>query len=112
MTPFIAYLKDGTLPEDKNKAMYMKHKAARFFLESDQLYRRTFSAPTLKCVDSEKVDYYLREVHKGIFGDHLEAKALSYKIIRQGYYLPTIHSDIVAYVKKCTQCQKFSNVPK
>ncbi|XP_074351247.1 uncharacterized protein LOC141690350 [Apium graveolens] len=112
MTPYIAYLRDGTLPEDQNKARYLKHKAARFFLEEGHLYRRTFSAPTLKCVDPEEANYCLREVHEGICGDHLAAKALAYKIIRQRYYWPTIHSDSVAYVKKCPQCQKFSNVPR
>ncbi|XP_074336827.1 uncharacterized protein LOC141673998 [Apium graveolens] len=112
MTPYIAYLRDGTLPEDQNKARYLKHKAARFFLEEGQLYRRTFSAPTLKCVDPEEANYCLREVYEGICGDHLAAKALAYKIIRQGYYWPTIHSDSIAYVQKCPQCQKFSNVPR
>ncbi|XP_074342695.1 uncharacterized protein LOC141680339 [Apium graveolens] len=112
MTPYIAYLKDGTLPEDQNKARYLKYKTARFFLENDQLYRRTFSAPTLKCVDRDEADYCLREVHEGICGDHLAAKALAYKVIRQGYYWPTIHANAVAYVKKCSKCQKFNNVPK
>ncbi|XP_074356235.1 uncharacterized protein LOC141695930 [Apium graveolens] len=112
MTTFIAYLKDGTLPKDKNKARYLKHKVARFFLENDQLYRRTFSASTLKCVDPEEADYCLQEVHEGICGDHLATKALAYKVIRKGYHWPTIHSDVIAYVKKCTQCQKFSNMPK
>ncbi|XP_074336344.1 uncharacterized protein LOC141673494 [Apium graveolens] len=86
MTPYIAYLKDGTLPEDQNKARYLKYKATRFFLEDNQLYGRTFSAPTFKCVDSDEADYYLREVHEGICGDHLTSKALAYKVIRQGYY--------------------------
>ncbi|XP_074347480.1 uncharacterized protein LOC141686335 [Apium graveolens] len=112
MTPYITYLKDGTLPEDQNKTRYLKYKAARFFLEDNQLYRRTFSALTLKCVDPEEADYCLREVHEGICGDHLAAKALAYKVIRQGYYWPTIHADSVAYDKKCSKCQKFSNVPK
>ncbi|XP_074342796.1 uncharacterized protein LOC141680479 [Apium graveolens] len=96
MTPFIAYLKDGTLPEDQNKARYLKYKAARFFLEDNQL-KRTFFPPTLKCIDPEEAYYYLREVHEGICGDHLAAKALAYKVIRQGYYWPTIHEDAVAY---------------
>ncbi|XP_074361085.1 uncharacterized protein LOC141701300 [Apium graveolens] len=112
MTPYIAYLKDATLPEDLNKACYLKYKAARFFLEDNQLYRRTFYAPTLKCVDPDEADYCLLEVHEGICGDHLSAKALAYKVIRQGYYWHTIHADAIAYVKKCSKCQKFSNVQK
>ncbi|XP_074346728.1 uncharacterized protein LOC141685533 [Apium graveolens] len=100
MTPYIVYLRDITLPEDQNKARYLKHKAARFFLENGQLYRRTFSAPTLKCVDPDEANYYLREVHEGICGDHLASKALAYKVIRQGYYWPTVHADSIVYVKK------------
>ncbi|XP_074374603.1 uncharacterized protein LOC141715014 [Apium graveolens] len=112
MTPYIVYLRDGTLPEDQNKARYLKHKAARFFLENGQLYRRTFSAPTLKCVDLDEANYCLQEVHEGICGDHLAAKALAYKVIRQGYYWPIVHADSISYVNKCPQCQKFSNVPR
>ncbi|XP_074355832.1 uncharacterized protein LOC141695490 [Apium graveolens] len=108
MTPYIAYLKDGTLPEDQNKVRYLKYKASHFFLEDNKLYMRTFSSPTLKCVDPDKAYYCLREVHEEICGDHLAAKALAYKVIRQGYYWPTIHADAIAYVKKCSKCQKFS----
>ncbi|XP_074327928.1 uncharacterized protein LOC141665841 [Apium graveolens] len=112
MTPFIAYLKDGILSEDKNKAKYLKHKVARFFLENDKLYRRTFSAPTLKCVDPEEADYCLREVHEGIYGDHMAAKTFSYKIIRQGYYWSMIHSDAVAYVKSALNAINSAMSPK
>ncbi|XP_074362237.1 uncharacterized protein LOC141702474 [Apium graveolens] len=112
MTPFIAYLRGGTLSEDQNKAKYLKHKAAHFFLKNGQLYRRTFSAPTVKCVDPVEAHHCLWVVHEGICEDHLAAKALAYKIIRQGYHGPIIHSDFVSYVKKCLQCQKFNNVPK
>ncbi|XP_074342230.1 uncharacterized protein LOC141679701 [Apium graveolens] len=111
MTPYIAYLKDGTLQEYQNKARYLKYKATRLFLEDNQLYRRTFSVLTLKCIDPDKADYCLREVHEGICGDHLAAKELAYKVIRQGYYGPTIHANAVAYVNKCSKCQKFNNVP-
>ncbi|XP_074374612.1 uncharacterized protein LOC141715023 [Apium graveolens] len=96
---YIVYLRDGMLPEDQNKARYLKHKAARFFLENGQLYRRTFSAPTLKCVDPDEANYCLWEVHEGICGDHLAAKALAYKVIMQRYYWPTIHADSIATLR-------------
>ncbi|XP_074346726.1 uncharacterized protein LOC141685532 [Apium graveolens] len=34
MTPYIVYLRDRTHPEDQNKARYLKHKAAHFFLKN------------------------------------------------------------------------------
>ncbi|XP_074355917.1 uncharacterized protein LOC141695578 [Apium graveolens] len=57
MTPFIKYLDKGELPEDKGKAQRLKAKAAKFFLEEGVLYRRTFSSPTLKCIDPEEAKY-------------------------------------------------------
>lgn len=99
MTHFVEYLETGALPEDKGMARYLKNKALPFFLENGQLYRKTFSAPVLKCVDPEEADYCLQEVHEGICGDHLAIKALAYKINRQGYYWPTIHTDAIKFVK-------------
>ncbi|XP_074355737.1 uncharacterized protein LOC141695388 [Apium graveolens] len=40
----------------------------------------------------------------------MSVKALAHKIIRQGYYWPTIHQDAIEFVKKCKECQLFSNV--
>nr|XP_017221119.1 PREDICTED: uncharacterized protein LOC108197890 [Daucus carota subsp. sativus] len=112
MTPLINYIERGELPEDKGKAQRLKAKAAKFFVEEGTLFRRTYSSPILKCIGPEEAEYCLREVHEGICGDHMSAKGLAYKIIRQGYYWPTIHQDSVEFVKKCKNCQLFSNVPR
>ncbi|XP_074362316.1 uncharacterized protein LOC141702547 [Apium graveolens] len=82
MTPFINYLDKGELLEDKGKAQRLKVKAAKFFLEEGVLYRGTFASPILKCIGPEEAKYCLAEVHEGICGDHMSAKALAYKIIR------------------------------
>ncbi|XP_074336124.1 uncharacterized protein LOC141673288 [Apium graveolens] len=112
MTLFINYLEKGGLPEDKGKAQRLKAKAAKFFLEEGSLYHRTFSSPILKCVGPVEAEYCLMEVHEWVCGDHMSAKALTHKIIRQGYYWPTIHQDAIEFVKKCKQCQLFSNVSR
>ncbi|XP_074351331.1 uncharacterized protein LOC141690425 [Apium graveolens] len=112
MTPFIKYLENGELPEDKGKAQRLKAKAAKFFLEEGVLYRKTFSSPILKCIGPEEAKYCLAEVYEGICGDHMSAKTLAHKIIRQGYYWPTIHKDAIEFIKKCKECQLFSNVSR
>lgn len=40
------------------------------------------------------------------------AKALAHKIVRQGYFWPTLAADCKAFAKKCENCQKFANVPR
>ncbi|XP_074377289.1 uncharacterized protein LOC141718807 [Apium graveolens] len=112
MTPFINYLDKGELLEEKGKAQRLKAKAAKFFLEEKLLYRGTFSSPILKCVGPEEAKYCLAEVHEGIRRDHMSTKALAHKIIRQGYYWPTIHQDAIEFMKKCKECQLFSNMSR
>ncbi|KAK3013837.1 hypothetical protein RJ639_009483 [Escallonia herrerae] len=57
-------------------------------------------------------DYALREVHEGICGQHLGGRALAHKVLRQGYYWPTMHRDALDYTKKCDACQRFSSIPR
>ena len=46
--------------------------------------------PYLKCVDEEEDKYILEEVHGGICGDHAGFRSLVNKVIRAGYFWPTM----------------------
>ena len=74
MTPYIAYLRDGTLPTEHTMARQFRAQATKFFLQNDTMYRRNFDSPILKCVDDDEAMYCMREVHEGICGDHMEGK--------------------------------------
>ena len=54
----------------------------------------------------------MREVHEGICGNHSGGASLAHKILRQGYYWPTLHKDAHAFAKACDSCQRFSNTNK
>ncbi|XP_075650242.1 uncharacterized protein LOC142620825 [Castanea sativa] len=69
-TPLISYLKDGTLPDEKDAARKLKVQLARFVLIKDILYKRGFSRPYLRCLGPKEEDYVMREVHEGICGNH------------------------------------------
>jgi len=112
MTPIISYLKDGTLPEGKDEAKKLRVKSARYILMDEVLYKRGFSQPYLRCLAPDEANYVLREVHEEACGNHSRARSLVHKVIRAGYYWPTIQADAKAYVKVCSQCQRFSNVPR
>ena len=51
----------------------------------------------------------MREVHEGICRNHSKARSLVHKLIRAGYYWPTMLKDVQAFVKTCDKCQRFSN---
>ena len=58
-----------------------------------------FSHPSSKCIAKEDADYVLREVHEGVCGNHIEARALAGKVLRQGYYCPTMLRDATKLVR-------------
>ena len=71
------------------------------------LYRRGFSRPLLKCIIKELTKYAIWEIHEGVCGSHSEGRMMTAKVLKVGYYWPTVQSDCAKYVKKCTKCQEF-----
>ena len=112
MTPIISFLLDGHLPQDTDKARKIRKRAARFTILNDTLYKKGFSMPYLKCVDEDEAKYIFEEIHEGVYGDHASPKSLVSKVIRTGYFWPTVQADAVELVKRCDKCQQFGNVQR
>lgn len=68
--------------------------------------KRIFFQPYLKCVERDEARYILSEVHGGICGDHLKARALIEKMIRIGYFWPTMRKEAHKLVQTCDRCQE------
>ena len=92
-TPLKGYLQSGSLPDEKDAARRLKVRATRFVLINDTLYKRGFSRPYLRCLSHGEAEYVMREVHEGICGNHSGARSLVHKLIRAGYYWPTMLTD-------------------
>ena len=112
MSLILSYLKDGRLPSNPDKAKKIKKRVARFTVLNDELYKRGFSQLYLRCVKEEEAKYILEKVHEGICGDHMGAKSLVRKIMRAGYFWPTMQQDAADFVKKCDSCQRYGNVQR
>jgi len=93
-TPLVSYLKNGVLPDEKEATRKLKVQVARFVLMKDVLYKRGFSHPYLRCLGMEEADYAMREIHEGICKNHSGARSLVHKLIRAGYYWPTMLKDV------------------
>ncbi|KAL0411713.1 UNVERIFIED_CONTAM: Retrovirus-related Pol polyprotein from transposon gypsy [Sesamum latifolium] len=104
----MGYLKDAILPDDPIQAKRIKFKAARFTVIGDELYKRTIDGPLLKCVDGERAQYVLREIHEGSCGNHSGGRSLAQKVTRQEYFWPTLVKDATDFAKKCESCQRFA----
>jgi len=83
--PIIQALKalmKGEVVSDKALAK----KAARYVFISEDLYKRGFATPLLKCLGKDQSEYVMNELHKGFCGMHNGHKTLATRVIRAGYY--------------------------
>ncbi|XP_039140528.1 uncharacterized protein LOC120277749 [Dioscorea cayenensis subsp. rotundata] len=110
--PFKKFLTDGELPSNTLEAKKLKMRAARFTLINDVLYKKVFSMPLLRCLHKQDAEYALAEVHEGICGQHMGARALAAKVLRAGFYWPTLRDDASKKVKKYDKCQRFAPIQK
>ena len=110
MDPIWDYLVDGTLPSNPKEASKLRARSVRFTIHRGTLYKRGFSTPILNCVGKIDANYMIREVHEGICDNHIRARFLAAKTLRQGYYWPTILIDATELVKKCKICQEHAQI--
>ena len=103
-------MKNGVLLDGREATRKLKVQATRFILIKNVLYKKGFSRPYLGCLGAEEADYVMREVHEGVCGNHSGSRSLVHKLMRAGYYWPTMQKDAEAYVKTCDKCQRFSNI--
>ena len=112
MNPIWDYIIYGHLLDDPKEAAKIRTRSARFTNHKGSLYKRGFFTPILTCIAGKDTEYVLRKVHKGICGNHIGARALVGKFLRQGYYWPTILKDATDLVKKYKICQEHAKISR
>ena len=112
MSPIVCYLSSGELPDNRAESHKIQVQAARFSLVNSQLYKRSLGGPYLKCLTHQQGQYVLAELHHGICENHPSGRTVAHRAHTQGYYSPTMHADVVAYVTKCDHCQQQAPVSK
>ena len=109
MTPYQRYLANGILPLEPTEARVVKKNSSKYTLIDGDLFRHGHTHPTLICVSGEQCTRIMEELHEGICGSHIGGRALSSKVIRTGYYWPTMREDCTRYAQRCKQCQQHAD---
>ena len=105
MTPYRRYLTDGILPAEPGDGKRIKRNFARYTLIDGTLFRHGFTHPILTCVSSDECTRIMSELHEGICRSHVGGRSLTSKVIRAGFYWPSVKEDCVRYAQRCKQCQ-------
>eukprot|EP00253_Pinus_taeda_P006940 PITA_06940 len=82
--------------------MWVKKEQIGSLLYKNTTLKLNQQALCLEKIEAEKV---LQELHDGPLGGHYAGDATAHKILRAGYYWPTLFKDSHSYVRKCQTCQ-------
>lgn len=68
------YLKTRKEPDNREERRKLRNQVARYTLIEGELCKRSFTISYLKCLIEEDAKYALREIYKGVCGNHLGQK--------------------------------------
>jgi hypothetical protein len=87
---------------------HIRHHSHHYLILSDTFYRRGIDTILRRCLIHEEVERVLNDFHLGTCGGHLSGMATAQKILRAGYFWPSIFKDCIEAIKKFTPCQIFN----
>jgi hypothetical protein len=82
------------------------HQSARYSWIGGYLFHTGADQEIRRCVREDEVYDILKACHDGPYGGNFADKRTTYKILRMGYYWPSIFKDAKKYVKACDSCQR------
>ena len=62
----------------------------------------------LRCIKLDKIEHILHQFHDRPAGGHFSPRATALKVMKAGYYWPSVFKDVHLWVRKCKQCAIFA----
>ncbi|XP_074278665.1 uncharacterized protein LOC141602261 [Silene latifolia] len=103
--PYYDWFLRGILPQGKHEVRAFKIKASSYSIINNTLFKRSQVGPYLRCLEPHKAKQVLQEIHEGYCGNHKGGRSLASKVLKTGYYWPTLRADCLDYCAKCEACQ-------
>ena len=103
------YLQTSTFRSEltKDARHRIRHQSQPYRIVGDTLYRVGVDLVLRRCLTLEEAERALNDYHSGACGGHMSGYATAQKILRAGYFWPSIFKDCITAVRKCHACQVF-----
>eukprot|EP00253_Pinus_taeda_P028642 PITA_28642 len=107
----IIYLQAQTYRSNTScsKQRCIRYQAKDYVIVGDTLYRRVIDIVLRRCLNLEEAEKVLNDYHSGACGGHQSGYATAQKILRPGYFWPTMFKDCITAVRSCHACQIFDS---
>jgi hypothetical protein len=99
--PIMAYLHHHYEPDNSIELIRMQQRAKSYQVIEDELYKTSATGPLLRCLSKDEGSELLVQTHSGIYKGHIGSRALATKVLRQGFYWPSIIDDALKLVTTC-----------
>jgi hypothetical protein len=97
----------GTCPKNLNprERRALKLKFAQYRLINLVLFWVNYDGVLLICLKPKDADKVLKEIHYVPTSGHFAGNTTAHKILRDGYYWPTLFKDTHTFSRNCKTCQ-------
>jgi hypothetical protein len=102
----IIYLQNQTfwLHLSSNERRRVHYQARHYIILDDTLYRRGIDSIFWRCLTFDEAEKALNDCHSGACGGHMSGYATAQKILRAGYFWPSLFKNCITVVQKCHAC--------
>jgi hypothetical protein len=106
----IIYLQTQTFRPalSSNERRHVHYQARHYIILNDTLYRRGIDFVFRRCLTFDEAEKALNDCHSGECGGHMSGYATAQKILRAGYFWPSLFTDCITTVQKCHACQTYN----
>jgi hypothetical protein len=107
----IIYLQTQTFRPDISSTDHrrIRYQARQYIILGDTLYRRGIDSIFRRCLTYDEAEKALNDCHSGACGGHMSGYATAQKILRAGYFWPSLFKDCITVIQKCHACQTYNN---
>jgi hypothetical protein len=82
----MTYLRHHYEPDNNIELLRMQQRAKAYQVIGDELCKTSVTGPLLHCLSKNEGKELLIETHSSICGGHIGSRALTKKVLRQGFY--------------------------
>ncbi|XP_071728589.1 uncharacterized protein [Rutidosis leptorrhynchoides] len=101
MEPILQYIRNNVLPNDNREARLVRERTPMYIIQNDILYCKSYCGPMMRCVGPIEAEIIIDEVHNSSCTLHSGYKTIAAKIMRMGYFWPSLYRDVAKIVKRC-----------
>jgi hypothetical protein len=97
----------GTCPEKLNpkERRSLRLNSTQYCLINLVLFRINYDGVLIRYLKREDADKVLKELHDGPTCGHFARNTIAHKILRVGYYWPSLFKDAHTHARNCKTCQ-------